>query len=512
MMHELLFSHILYINLKHRLDRRLQFLKMAHANHLESLVGGARKIIRIPGVLIDADNVPEADIWFDFKNPSDYRNPLLGEIGCALGHIEAWKKVIELDEACLIFEDDAIPMPDVNVCHEIRYLSTDGNLSRHWDIFYLGRQRMWGDEEINEYIVKPGMTWLLHAYILRPSGAKKLLATHFEHNLFAVDNYVPAMFGQSFDSVTPQFAHYEQLEALATKNDIFKQRHDMRNDRELRLKNTDIDRSDEIFKLGQDPTKETYCHYTCASDIKQADMLNDSVIRHGWNYSYNTFGVNTSPWVGDMKGPGGATKLYKLHEAMKSITDPEAIVVFTDAYDVVLLAPPKSVIRDWLENFDHVDKVTFAAEYALWPPYDDITTNEQISGYEGLTYINRSSWLNSGCFIGRARNVRKVVERAMQFCTKNGDDQAAYQVVWLTSEMIELDETRVLFQCLNDCSSDQVTFDGTWCFNKTYNTHPLIIHGNGPTKEDIRKLSELAKFHNSTDWVGKKTIEFGPQH
>lgn len=505
---ELIFSDVLVINMPSRKDRLDEFMSM-----YDSTFGHEFNFHLIEGVELTPETIPYDDIWFGFKNPDNYKNPYIGEIGCALAHIKAWEKVVELGRDCLILEDDAVPLHN-DTYDRIRKLSTDGLIARHWDFMYLGRQRIMNDKPIDNDICEPGMSWLLHAYVLRPSGARKLLETHYQNHLFSVDNYVPVMYNNGFDGIDEEFSSYEKMNAIAVTVDLFGQRYPYTAQTvDKRLAHTSIDGSPEIFWPGTDPKEHLYCHLYCASDMNKADILLDSLQRHQWGSSFNIFPIDET-WIGgSMEGPGGAQKVLKLKSVLDLIEDPEAIVVFTDAYDVMVLQGSDMVVRDWLENFDWKHKVTFAAENILWPGNTNKQVLEQIPGYSHAGFGEYSeAYLNSGCFIGLVKNVREVVEYALEFINKpDDDDQAAYQMVYLQSELIELDDERILFQCLNDADQDSISFDGQWCSNNRTRKHPLILHGNGPSKGMLIECHKLATQSKLPNWVGFKTLLFGPK-
>src|ERR1700752_5033401 len=113
---ELLFSDIVYINLDSRLDRKAEFNEMILKTFFQAKVD----VHRISGVQLTLDEIQEHyinDVWITFKNPVNNKNPYVGEIGCALSHIKAWEKVVELDRDCLIMEDDAVPINE-ETCFE----------------------------------------------------------------------------------------------------------------------------------------------------------------------------------------------------------------------------------------------------------------------------------------------------------------------------------------------------------------------------------------------------------
>ena len=93
---------------------------------------------------------------------------------------------------------------------------------------------------------------------------------------------------------------------------------------------------------------------------------------------------------GDMDHPGGAFKINLLKEEMKQFKDKEdMLIMFTDSYDVVILAEANQILETF-ETFNA--KVVFGAEAFCWP---DDSLREQYPMLE-----SGKRFLNSGSFIG----------------------------------------------------------------------------------------------------------------
>lgn len=111
-----------------------------------------------------------------YMNKDFHINMEPGEIGVALSHYNLWKKISKMDEdsMVLILEDDAIridPNLEKNVTYYLSKLPSD------WDIFLLGFWLHKGDdgEQINKDVSKVNSFVLMNSYMIRPTGAKKLL-------------------------------------------------------------------------------------------------------------------------------------------------------------------------------------------------------------------------------------------------------------------------------------------------------------------------------------------------
>lgn len=120
------------------------------------------------------------------------RDMLPGEIGCAISHLNVYKKMVA-DEVkfALILEEDFWPVKKWNEIDfkplEFFYL---------WDIATLGRNKFGEpDEELNmqDWVI-PKMHYNSHAYILSIDGAKKILANpNLEKNLIPSDELLIAL-------------------------------------------------------------------------------------------------------------------------------------------------------------------------------------------------------------------------------------------------------------------------------------------------------------------------------
>lgn len=97
-----------------------------------------------------------------------------GEIGIILSNYYLWKKIADTQKNTIILEDDAINI-DANFDNYLKFFMS--KLPKDWDIFLLGFWLHRGDDgqQINHHIYKVKNFVLLHALIMTPSCAKKLL-------------------------------------------------------------------------------------------------------------------------------------------------------------------------------------------------------------------------------------------------------------------------------------------------------------------------------------------------
>lgn len=101
----------------------------------------------------------------------------LGERGCALSHIRAWRHCLERsggkDRPLLVLEDDAAPTPEFTaiLARALAALPSDAH------VLYLGYSQAadWR-RQISPEVVEAEYVWTTVAYIVWPAGAKHLLS------------------------------------------------------------------------------------------------------------------------------------------------------------------------------------------------------------------------------------------------------------------------------------------------------------------------------------------------
>merc|ERR1712071_238652 len=126
---------------------------------------------------------------------------------------------------------------------------------------------------------------------------------------------------------------------------------------------------------------------------------------------------------GDMTNSvGGGQKVLMMRQALESYKDdPEMMILFTDAYDVLFNANRQQIV----EQFNKFDaRVVFSAEGFCWP--DAHLASEYPEVERGKRY------LNSGLFMGYAPELWQILNSAE--IANNDDDQRFYTKVYLDSE------------------------------------------------------------------------------
>ncbi|XP_046639801.1 procollagen-lysine,2-oxoglutarate 5-dioxygenase 1-like isoform X1 [Daphnia pulicaria] len=213
---------------------------------------------------------------------------------------------------------------------------------------------------------------------------------------------------------------------------------------------------------------------------------------------------------GDMANSvGGGQKVLMLRKEVElHKDDPEKIIMFTDSYDVLFNANEEKILEQFLQ-FNA--RVLFSAEGFCWP---DPTLASKYPEVE-----RGKRFLNSGLFMGYAPELHQILNSGE--IANDDDDQLFYTKVFLDEKKrqelnIKLDHRSEIFQNLNGAVSDvELRFIGTESHlqNTVYNTVPLVIHANGPTKLFLNTLGNyLPKSWNSEEgclncWEDMNSLE-----
>jgi len=163
------------------------------------------------------------------------------------------------------------------------------------------------------------------------------------------------------------------------------------------------------------------------------------------------------------------------------------LILVVDSYDLVLMNSSQLVVDRFLK---FKVKILFSAESFCWP-------DASLAEYYPTVKMEEKRYLNSGGFIGYAKQIYEMIQNADSEVADNDDDQLYYTRIFLDSKKkedlgIELDKRSLIFQNLNG-ALDEVTVkyeDGhSFLFNKKTDTVPLVVHGNGPIKVDFNGLT-----------------------
>ncbi|XP_072101335.1 procollagen-lysine,2-oxoglutarate 5-dioxygenase 1 isoform X1 [Mobula birostris] len=204
-----------------------------------------------------------------------------------------------------------------------------------------------------------------------------------------------------------------------------------------------------------------------------------------FNYTVKVLGLGEDWSGGDVTHTaGGGQKVRFLKEALKEHADAKDLVIlFVDSYDVIFASGPEELLKKFQQT---KHSLVFAAEVFIWP-------NRHLEVKYPHVHDGKR-FLNSGGFIGFAPNVYKLVEP--WHLQDKDDDQLFYTKVYLDPEKraslnITLDHRCRIFQNLNGALDEVVLkFEEAQvrARNLVYDSLPVIIHGNGPTKMQLNYL------------------------
>ncbi|KAA0713693.1 Procollagen-lysine,2-oxoglutarate 5-dioxygenase 1 [Triplophysa tibetana] len=203
-----------------------------------------------------------------------------------------------------------------------------------------------------------------------------------------------------------------------------------------------------------------------------------------FNYSVKVLGRGEVWKGGDyMSPPGGGQKVRLLKFALDEITEDNKVILFVDSYDVIFSSGPKELLKKFQQT---KHKVVFSAETLIWP--DRHLEDKHPHVREGKRF------LGAGGFIGYASNLKKMLSDWSG--EDNDSDQLFYTKIFINPDKrrsinITLDNRCRLFQNLHGALDEVVLKfeDGrVRARNLLYDTLPVIIHGNGPTKLQMNYL------------------------
>ena len=160
----------------------------------------------------------------DWKQPNSKntwynRSMTDGEIGCAISHINCWKKIIEDGvNSALILEEDFTPMVPLS----------DLEIPKvEYDLAYLSRWIIPGQKDTDvpdhKEWVYPGQSYNAHAYVLTNTGAKELLKYNPQNSLIPSDEFLIATYSDHEREDVRSIYPSERFIAIATKKDYVEQ-------------------------------------------------------------------------------------------------------------------------------------------------------------------------------------------------------------------------------------------------------------------------------------------------
>lgn len=219
-----------------------------------------------------------------------------------------------------------------------------------------------------------------------------------------------------------------------------------------------------------------------------------------------------APW----RGLGSKIDLLQDHLRDKPADD---VVLFVDAYDVLLLADTRHVVP-LFESFN--SSLVFSAELSCAPDgglkllYNSIAAAESKSG--------PFSFVNSGSYIGRVGNIQAMLDEVQKDIalhhTINGadphrlDDQRWFNRFYLRQHARSANQTRItldhagrMFHTLHgippDAFSSVPGATGS-VHSATTGSQPCLVHGNG---EGITTYQGIANFLVERGWPSASVMD-----
>ncbi|KAL7990893.1 hypothetical protein Chor_014323 [Crotalus horridus] len=206
-----------------------------------------------------------------------------------------------------------------------------------------------------------------------------------------------------------------------------------------------------------------------------------------FNYTVKVLGKGEK-WKGRGRpnSIGGGQKVRLLKSALETYADQEDLVVmYVDCYDVIFAGGPEELLKKF-QQINH--KVVFAADGLIWP-------DKRLSDKYPIVRSGKR-FLNAGGFIGYYPNVNDIVQQ--WDLQDSDDDQLFYTKIYIDplKRYYEHDDIWNIanvwvwvFKRIASETSDEVLLkfeDGrARARNSIYDTLPVTLHGNGPTKLNL---------------------------
>ncbi|KAL4717672.1 hypothetical protein ACJJTC_000821 [Scirpophaga incertulas] len=209
-------KEIYMINLERRKDRR-RLMEMS----FDELGMDVKIINAVDGKTLDMKNLREHSITLmpNYEDPYHKRPMKAGEVGCFLSHYNIWQDMVARNlSMALILEDDIHFVPYFR--HRLLRLLSEVELIK-WDFMYLGRKALMDKEEesVSVHTVRPLYSYWTLGYVLKKSGAEKLIAAEPLSSMLPVDEFLPIMFDQHPNASWK--AHFQKRNLIALSSTPF---------------------------------------------------------------------------------------------------------------------------------------------------------------------------------------------------------------------------------------------------------------------------------------------------
>lgn len=405
-------------------------------------------------------NLPPVTAWPNWADPYARRALTLGEVACTLSHVTAWQHIVDRDRPAIVLEDDATLVEPL--MQDLPRLLADLDYF-DFDLCYLAQRNAPGPKPLMGryvHLVDYHPVWTL-AYLLPPSGAKKLLAGPWQTQLIPADELLPAAFGRNRDPEVNQVYGSDGGMVLSSNQRFF----------------TPAEGSESSETEKSRPVREPECGLTGLTVATEHCPGLQRLLESGKRYGLEIepLGLGETWRGGEMSaGTGGGQKINLLRPALQRLP-PERPVLFVDGYDTLISGHVTDILGAWQQI---CDGPLFAAEVFCWPDRD------WADAYPPAKTPYR--FLNSGAFIGKAGDLLRILDQEID---DGEDDQRYYTERFLSGKHdMTLDTECRVFQCLNGALDDVRSDEGRgMLFNQRTESWPAVIHANGPSKEWLKQ-------------------------
>lgn len=167
----------------------------------------------------------------------------------------------------------------------------------------------------------------------------------------------------------------------------------------------------------------------------------------------------------------------------------EDIVMFVDAYDVLIIQEAKEIIKEFKS---YHSPIILAGERHCFPD-GHLAEKYPISN-------SKHRYINSGCYIGYVGAIKRMLNK-MPIETIHDDQRLfTHYFLFYPHEKIVIDSDCKLFLCLQDVDEKELKID--YQLQRVFFTHtrtfPCVIHGNGNGKP---------KYYVLARWLRKKKTQ-----
>ena len=398
-----------------------------------------------------------------------------GHIGLSSSYLELVKKAKnENMESILILEDDCLPVKDfIERWDKVKFW-LDNNKDK-WNIFnggiYAPIDLVEFDniDEIKLYRSNGKGARAAHFVIIEKSAYDKVLEYNWEKD-WLFDYYINSNRFKNillYDTkLAGQHGGYSNTEHIERETELnIKNLKGGNKKKQYTKKNKNKKRKTRKNKQKGGSDK---IHYITVSTKDTPDLQNliKSAKKNGWDLNVLGLEMNTSELGHANKKFGMKLRLVKDY---LSNCNPEDLLLFTDAWDVLVFGTKEEII----ERYKKFNKsIVFNAEKFCWP--DEARKSE----YDTLS--EEFPFLNSGGYIGKVKDIAKFLDNYNN--EEDIDDQRFWTDRYMKNkDIIGLDHKNEIFICCVGTDIKDYSIENE---NLKYKErYPLILHANGPGKE-----------------------------